>query len=393
MKIAVITSLYKPFARGGAEVIAEKVILELKARGHEVFVISAGEKDELEKIDNIDVYRVDPGNIFSYIDIQNQPIWKRAIWHVIDQNSKQGSKKVAQIIEERKPDLILSHSLKGLGYQIPNMIQKMGIPYVHTLHDIQLSIPSGLIIKGHEKDFLVNNPYNWFFEMRSKKLFSYCDKIVAPSQWLIEFYLKRGFFKKNTPIVLRNPVEGSRPYVEKEFNNTYVYVGQIEDHKGITYLIRAFAELQKAHPEVRLKIVGSGSLEEVLKEHYKDESWLEFAGYIPYSELGNKVFDGVSYAILPSLCYENSPNLIIEGFMNSTPVIVADVGGSAELVRDGANGFVFECANDESLLEVLERSIADSNRYNELGQKAHASVASLGIGSYLEKLFKIAGIK
>ena len=68
MRIAVITSLYEPYKRGGAEVIARKVVDALIEEGHEVFVISAGKKDELETVSGVEVYRVDPGNLFSYID-------------------------------------------------------------------------------------------------------------------------------------------------------------------------------------------------------------------------------------------------------------------------------------------------------------------------------------
>ena len=41
-KIAVIHSIYKPYTRGGAEVVVENIVIGLKNEGHDVFVVSVG---------------------------------------------------------------------------------------------------------------------------------------------------------------------------------------------------------------------------------------------------------------------------------------------------------------------------------------------------------------
>jgi len=40
MKIVIINNLYAPWARGGAERIAERTVVGLEKQGHEVFVIA-----------------------------------------------------------------------------------------------------------------------------------------------------------------------------------------------------------------------------------------------------------------------------------------------------------------------------------------------------------------
>ena len=89
MKIALINSLYKPYRRGGAEVVFSNIVKELKYDGHDVFVITISAKPEKTSyfvtiMDNIRVYRFFPRNIFSFVDINSQPLWKRVIWHIID---------------------------------------------------------------------------------------------------------------------------------------------------------------------------------------------------------------------------------------------------------------------------------------------------------------------
>ena len=57
MKIAWLINLYPPYMMGGNEILAQNVILELRARGHEVYVLT-GRGQNLPR----DVYHLSPIN-------------------------------------------------------------------------------------------------------------------------------------------------------------------------------------------------------------------------------------------------------------------------------------------------------------------------------------------
>jgi glycosyltransferase involved in cell wall biosynthesis len=61
------------------------------------------------------------------------------------------------------------------------------------------------------------------------------------------------------------------------------------------------------------------------------------------------VFTLVSQVVVPSIWYENSPNVILEAFAHRTPVVASDLGGMAELVEDGVNGLRFTPGDASSL--------------------------------------------
>jgi len=63
--------------------------------------------------------------------------------------------------------------------------------------------------------------------------------------------------------------------------------------------------------------------------------------------------------VVPSLWYENSPNVILEAFAHRTPVIVSDLGGMAELVEEGVNGLCFPPGEAASLATALRRLIEE----------------------------------
>ena len=91
MKIGIVTNLYPPIARGGAEKVAKRIVDELTARGHEVFVIStmpfkgfSSLNPTVDSIDKEKVYRYFPLNIYHILNDYKFPFPIRAKWHLID---------------------------------------------------------------------------------------------------------------------------------------------------------------------------------------------------------------------------------------------------------------------------------------------------------------------
>ena len=83
--------------------------------------------------------------------------------------------KVKSILKKEKPDVVMTHNLKGVGYLIPKVIKGMGLKYVHTLHDIQLIHPSGLMIHGREQQ--INSIFAKLYVSVCRWLFGSVSKI------------------------------------------------------------------------------------------------------------------------------------------------------------------------------------------------------------------------
>jgi glycosyltransferase involved in cell wall biosynthesis len=112
--------------------------------------------------------------------------------------------------------------------------------------------------------------------------------------------------------------------------------------------------------------------------------------FIIHGRLANetleKIFDGIDLTIVPSLCYENSPSVIYESLSFGVPLIAAKIGGVAELVHDGQNGFTFEAGNAEDLIRVLKHCAAHRDDLPKMCQAAQQSVEDFRIDRYIEKL-------
>ncbi|MDP3985438.1 MAG: glycosyltransferase [bacterium] len=129
----------------------------------------------------------------------------------------------------------------------------------------------------------------------------------------------------------------------------------MEVHKGIKWLLDIFYSLQTTHYKLRLEIAGAGSLEgEVRKMAEAHPDKIAFHGKLTRDALMKK-FQEVNALVVPSLCYENAPQIIAEAHSQGLPVIASRIGGIPEMIMEGKNGFLFTPGNAAELLSAIEK--------------------------------------
>src|SRR5690349_15997645 len=116
MKIGIVTNLYPPYARGGAENVIVRTVEELLARGHEVFVITGQPRRQGRgvQVDNSSperIYRFFPRNVYFTTDDYHYPWPVRLLWHVIDTLSWSGASAVRDVLHREAPDIVVTHNL------------------------------------------------------------------------------------------------------------------------------------------------------------------------------------------------------------------------------------------------------------------------------------------
>lgn len=393
MRICLISNLYPPHGRGGAERVVEEEAKALTALGHRVSVITAEPVRDDGTIHprmtlegGIRVWRFHPLNLFFYGEIGRHSAPARLLWHLWDARNAHAAKSVSDVLRRERPDVVHTHNLKGIGFTVPRAIRRLGLRHVHTLHDVQLAVPSGLILKGKERGVGLTDPLTRLFARVARASFGSPDVVISPSKFLLEFYAARGFFPDSDKVLLPNPAPRAAmaphaPAVETRF----LFLGQVERHKGVFLLIEAFRRLAKDRPKSRLDVVGAGTaVEEAMRAAGKDlriafhgkKSPAQFAG----------MFARTDYAVVPSLCYENAPTVIVEAFAHGVPVIVADIGGAVELVRPDVNGLVFEAGNVQSLISAMRQACDEKGAWPARSKAARRSAELLTSERHAERL-------
>ena len=163
-----------------------------------------------------------------------------------------------------------------------------------------------------------------------------------------------------------------------------LYVGRIEEEKGLMTLVRAFEDT-----EMPLKIVGYSSNGYDLKiKEYLDgkEHNIEFTGKQSFRRVKDYLRE-CAFTVCPSECYDNFPNSVIESFAFSKAVVCTNLGSLKEMVENRRTGLLYEpfdyirlrehCAflfsnQEESAImgkagrEMVESKLSEPNHYNSL---------------------------
>jgi len=136
-------------------------------------------------------------------------------------------------------------------------------------------------------------------------------------------------------------------------------VGRVEPQKRFDLLLDAFASLLKAQPQLKLVIVGDGSLLGELRaqvEHLMIHDACRLIGNRTDVADLHHAFD----LFVQSSDYEGTSNAVLEAMAFETPIVATDAGGTAEIVRHGIDGLIVARGGSGVLAEAIAASISDS---------------------------------
>ncbi|KPM49852.1 glycosyltransferase family 4 protein [Jiulongibacter sediminis] len=275
-------------------------------------------------------------------------------------------KRVFHRIRKFKPEVI---NLPG--YYEPAMI------LVHFISKF-LGIKVILSIDSTEGD----NPNTWYGELIKKIIIGAADGFFCYGTMAADYMKKLGA-SEDEILMRRNSVNNDRVFkiysnhkLSEEFKterpkypkHNFIFVGRFLEIKNLIMLINAFQKLDTGE-EWGLILVGDGPLKPQMKEVINGNPQISI---LPPQEWHGvpKKMALADILILPS--YSEPWGLVTnEAMVCEMPVIVSQkCGSSADLVKNGYNGFTFDAYNETDLIEKMRFFVKDSSKIQEFGQNS-----------------------
>jgi N-acetyl-alpha-D-glucosaminyl L-malate synthase BshA len=209
----------------------------------------------------------------------------------------------------------------------------------------------------------------------------------------------------NKIVVIKNAVDTSRFNPNKNINIrqnfginyedvVILFVGYLDEFKGIFELINAFNTISKDNKNVKLLMVGAGpkkkNLLKILKKR-RIENKVIFTGRIDHQKIHN-YYQAADIFVLPSYTEGGGPPLVImEAMACALPIIATKVGGIPEGVENYVNGFLVSAKNVDELSKKLDILIKDDNLRNKFGNNSLDKISkhSMILGKKTENLIKL----
>ena len=214
---------------------------------------------------------------------------------------------------------------------------------------------------------------------------NYLDRVVVPSRFLFNKLVEWGWPEEKLAYIA-NFVHIEQYQPNYEPGDYFVFFGRLSKEKGVDKFISAGVK-----SKVKLKVVGTGPLEEELKA-YTEQNQLdvEFLGYRTGDDLKSLIANARA-VVLPAQWYENAPISIMEAFALGKIVIGTNLGGIPEMIEDNETGYLFELDNEQQLVDImLKVAEMPDAQLQQMGKNAREHVAkNFTSNNYLTKMLDL----
>ena len=385
MKILLANKFY--YRRGGDCIYTMNLEKMLKEKGHEVAVY-AMQYPENEKSEWSGYW---PTNM-TKLDAFTRPFGARLV-----------VKGFTRLMDDFKPDVVhLNNIHTQLSPVIAKIAHEKGARVVWTLHDTKLVCPCYTCTRDGkwctecftDKKAVIRHRcmpgglpgavigYLEAQKWNKEVLQEYVNLFLPPSKFMMDTCVEGGYKPEKFRVLCNfidvTKVKGLKSEEVKGLKGDYyVYLGRVNEVKGVRTLCQAAAQLDK-----RLIVIGGGELLPELQKTYVDCKQIEFKGQMQWEEF-MPILRGARFMVLPAEWSENNPLTVIESQSLGTPVLGARIGGIPELIEEGVSGMTFTSGDVEDLKDKIKKMFNHEFDYDAIAKNAIERYSS---EAYYEKL-------
>lgn len=366
MRILMLSWEYPPVSHGGLARHVQDLSEALVRKGIEVFVVTQGsaELPADEIINGVRVLRTIPVAVTANNFVED-----------ILQLNFQLLERALVLFRELDNNLDIIHGHDWLVFWVSKVLKhSFTTPLIYTIHATEFGRNQGIY---NDMQRYIND-LEWYASFEAWKL-------IVCSQYMNNEVRNLFQVPEDKAVVIGNGVneENYRGDSSPAYRDFYAspdedivfYVGRIVREKGIQVLIQAIPEILKTNPKTKFVIAGKGPYLDNLRslaEYLGVAERVYFTGFISDRERNN-LYRIADVAVFPSL-YEPFGIVALEAMVTRTPVIVSEVGGLAEFVRDGENGLTVKPNDPQQLAEKIRFLLNNKERAREMASRAYEIV-------------------
>jgi glycosyltransferase involved in cell wall biosynthesis len=410
MRILFAAHQFFPEHYAGVETVTLGLARELRARGHETYVLAPKR--------SIPRNNIVPGEVEDYeyegipvrrIGRAREGVTRR--YYRMEYEYKVMARRAREYMQEIRPDVVHAEHFQGLSASVMPVFKEFDVPLVYTATDFWTLCPvvdlrrhDGVMCEGPDLAHCPRCVASRYPDTRMKsRLDMVPDAALRIAGVLSETPLSKrshalrqlralkerpGYIREKMEqvdhivvytrlmrdLLLANGIEEGKIGISHYGIDTsnistsprnrnlppplrVGFIGTLAPHKGCDILIRAFKSLPPGL-DATLTIHGNterfGSFVEKLRGLAGGDERINFAG--PFRrEMVGRVLSEIDVLVVPSRWYENAPGVVFEAFAAGLPVVATDLGGMSEFVKHEESGLLFERENAEDLARQLRR--------------------------------------
>lgn len=242
----------------------------------------------------------------------------------------------------------------------------------------ELDIP--LVVHFHGYDISKKEVLEYYRDLYPQ-LFAYASGIVAVSKDMQQDLIAAGAPIEKVHLIPCGPQEKFFSIQPDYTSNLILAVGRMTDKKAPYYTIMAFKETLKQFPDLRLLMIGSGYLENAMKNLVRAldlQDRIDIKGWVHHSEIEEyykKAFCFVQHSIVAEDGdSEGTPVGILESAAAALPVISTRHKGIKDAVIDGETGFLVDEHDIQLMAEKMSKLASNRDVVKNFGESARIHI-------------------
>ena len=254
-----------------------------------------------------------------------------------------------------------------------------------------------ILNEEHSDDFSMNLKKSIEAE---KTYYSKADHVICLSNYMREILCgDYGLETEKIDVIpngLTNDAAASKPdvnYLRKKWyvplnEKIIIFVGRMDEAKGLTYLIKSFRDVLRVYPRSRLVIAGEGAYDKYTKETQDVCTRISYTGFLDKPQL-YEWYRLADVGVIPSL-FEPFGYVAVEMMMHGLPILATATSGLNEVV-DKVSGMKIPIIQFFDKVEVdtelLAKKIVYLLGHPEMAKRLGNNARKRYKNQYSEKVF------
>lgn len=311
-------------------------------RGKPASVVNGGYGIRSYTEENIPTYVYKSMYFFPRLPYLDRHRWVRAGWKLFEH----------YVRDHGTPDIIHAHSMNHAGILAQQIHEKTGIPFVLTEHS---STYARKLIRNWQRPAMLQSAQQCSARIAVSK--DFCRLLETEYGGLDWQYIPNSL----SPAFIRPVDLANKP---KNADFTFCSVAHLNYNKGFDILLPAFAEALKIHPDLKLKIGGTGLIASQLHNLAAElglENSVEFLGGLQNDQVLDLMFRSDAFVLASR--NETFGVVFIEALSQGLPVAATRCGGPQTIINEN-NGILVPVGDVQALAGALVSLYENRGRYD-----------------------------
>ncbi len=271
--------------------------------------------------------------------------------------------KLPSIVRRHRLNVLHVHAGSGGVF----LLRKPSCPIVVTSHHTYLQEAEIVFNRAPLRRML--KKMMAFLERRTYVL---ADKVVCVSKDTADFLVQRYGIAVSKVSVIENFVEDieTKRLIPKS-TETILFIGRLEERKGVTVLLDAMKIVKVAHPAARLRFFGENLMGDRLFSLLKQselQDIVSVSGYVHDPLLFREMLNA-TVLVVPSLL-EGFGLVAVQGMLLGTCIVASNAPGLRSVVHDRSTGLLFTSGNPVDCARAILEALRDSTLRSRLEKHA-----------------------